>query len=114
MIRCKTCGGVFAQPAEEKSSFVDGGGRRVREKALCCPLCGGRSLETAAVCPLCGGWMGGGDLLCPHCRQDLRFRFCGFLDELTAEEREALDQLVEGQSLTNDFTGEETSPWSGA
>lgn len=113
MIRCKTCGGVFSQPREEWSSFLDGGGRRVRERAFCCPLCGEQTLEMAVPCPLCGDWMGGGDVLCPHCRQDLRFRFCGFLDELTPPEREVLDQLVEGRSLSDDFLGEENVTWSG-
>lgn len=99
MYICNTCGCVFDRPGKTGDGFWDRDGVVSRQTRQICPSCGESDLTAARLCGGCGGWRGADELLCAGCRQRLRRRFRDFVDELCPEERETLDDWLDGVSL---------------
>jgi hypothetical protein len=64
-----------------------------------CPICGEGSFSPADECPRCGEWKPVSRKLCHDCTVNLVSRFCDFADELTEDEEDALDELLDGNSV---------------
>lgn len=98
MKHCTTCGVYFDAPlVREGTDPTVAPGYRYREEL--CPVCGQPYFEDADECPQCGSYMPAGDILCKTCRAALSARFTDFLDSLTAEEEEQLDEWLDGRSV---------------
>lgn len=105
MYICKTCGQVFDRPGRTVDGFVDGDGAVCREPRSICPQCGDSDITPARSCGGCGGWRGADELLCAGCRQQLRRRFRAFVEDLCPEERETLDDWLDGASIQSAALG---------
>ena len=96
---CEICGTAFDEPCVH--TYVD---RTVDCLAVVreplCPACGQPDIVQADLCPKCQSPKPEDQCLCRECMGSLIRRFCAFADELTAEEEEALDDLLDGESVT--------------
>lgn len=98
MYRCDICAGVFDQPRAITENRPDADGYWERMEKSVCPLCGESRFSPVEPCS-CGGWKGQGEALCPSCRQSVKARFCAFCDQLTEEQQEVLDDMLDGMSI---------------
>ena len=96
---CERCGADFAEPRVHTCVDRSAGCRTVVREYLC-PECGQPDIVHADLCPKCEKPKPEDQRLCRECMGSLIRRFCAFADELTAEEEEALDDLLDGESVT--------------
>lgn len=82
---CEACGFVFANPHPEEL----------------CPVCGADCIVPVDQCPRCDSKKPVEQRLCNDCMKHLVTRFCDFADTLTQEEEDALDDLLDGESIQN-------------
>lgn len=93
---CNDCGAEFTE-AERFTIAEDG---YIESVAYVCPLCRSVNIDEMTPCWTCdGGWVRPGRHVCPKCEKRLEGKLGRFLRGLTAEEVEALDDMVEGRSL---------------
>lgn len=98
---CNNCGAPFSEPVVVGAGFWHGLGFH-REYEEQCPYCNSDDFDDADTCPNCNvSLRRTSDFVCPGCRTDLLRRFNAFADELTAEEEEELDRLLDGNSVKN-------------
>lgn len=89
---CPDCGKVFHEVAKRydfDNTVTD-----------ICPFCEGDRIERLEPCPKCGyGWKSKKDRLCEKCQLRLKSAWGRFLRGLIKEEREYLDDLLDGTSV---------------
>lgn len=94
---CKSCQAVFNTPDEALEKAFGWDWKRHRS----CPVCGGTDFEYARSCGNdgCDGVMRSSDYVCLSCRQSLFDQLRVFLDGLTHEELNQLDEWLDGHSI---------------
>lgn len=96
---CELCGTAFDEPRIHTYLDQTVDCRAVIRESLC-PACGQPYIVQADLCPKCETPKPEDQRLCRGCMGSLIRRFCAFADELTADEEEALDDLLDGESVT--------------
>lgn len=97
MYICCDCGHVFDDPKR----IVDDSPEYGRFVESLCPKCESGNYEVADWCPDCDKWKPKSDKLCEACREELLDRFRTFRETLTAAQEEELDNLLDGNSITD-------------
>lgn len=98
MYYCYNCNSSFEHPVVIENADASEVGRC---PTLYCPICSDEgNIEEMDRCPKCMGWKNPHDALCQNCENTLRYKFRSFIDFLTAEEEEALDDMLDGRSVT--------------
>ena len=99
MYYCELCNSVFTWPVVIPNGDENEVGRC---PTAYCPVC---SEEIALVemddCPKCGEPKKPANRLCTNCTTTLKFKFRNFIDFLTAEEEELLDDMLDGNSVSD-------------
>ena len=88
MYRCEDCKLIVEDYNDLAEDF--GGGR-------ICPYCSG-DVEEIEECD-CGKYMLKGEKLCEKCKMETRKMFQEFMDELTEEQREYLNEIYDGEEF---------------
>ena len=97
---CEICNGIFDEPYHGTERIDCGSGIYKKEAFDCCPICGEEGHFYAADrCPVCAGLKREDTPLCPACREALKERFGQLVEDLTAAEREVLDDWLDGMSI---------------
>lgn len=99
MYFCENCNSIFTHPVVITNGTEEREVGRVYTEY--CPICSEEGMvEPAGVCPKCGDDMPPHEILCTNCQNTLKFKFRNFIDFLTAEEEELLDDMLDGRSVT--------------
>lgn len=98
MYRCEDCGAIFCAPMVHSFSENVGGVRRVYTE-LVCPGCSDSTNYNEIDKCQCGTMKDKSHNLCEKCRISLRNRFIDFLNQLTTEEEEQIDEWLDGNSV---------------
>lgn len=97
---CIDCGEVFEDPAFFEFGFDHEFGCEKWVQAGC-PSCQSADIVEANSCPKCGHAKLPDAHLCKDCAADLKRRVIAFLDTLTSDEEDLLDEWLDGDSVTN-------------
>lgn len=98
MYRCENCGSVFTHPVVIPNADI---GEVGWSPTQYCPVCSEESdIIEMDDCPKCGDPKPPYKRLCTNCTTTLKYKFRNFIDYLTAEEEELLDDLLDGRSVT--------------
>ena len=98
MFFCPNCNSVFTHPIVIPNGDQSEVGYSPTQY---CPVCSEESyFEEMDKCPKCGEYKKPNDRLCTNCTTTLKFKFRNFIDFLTAEEEEMLDDMLDGRSVT--------------
>lgn len=95
---CENCDNIFDEPfvVPNKDQFEVGW-----SPIAYCPICSYEGhFEETSDCPKCGDPMKPHEILCTNCQTALRWKFRHFVDFLTADEEEQLDEWLDGRSVT--------------
>lgn len=98
MYYCRKCKSAFADP--RVLHFPSYNPYEPTEELECCPYCGGDDDYTLMdKCPCCGELKETEDELCTNCNTRLIAKFRKFRDHLHKAEEEALDNMLNGNSV---------------
>lgn len=98
MYMCCECYRAFDEPDTKFERVRTDLGDEIYTTKMC-PYCRGEYAE-ADRCT-CGNVKFKGDVLCYDCRRVLAAKFALFMDGMTAEEAEQLDNWLDGNSVTD-------------
>lgn len=95
---CPECESIFDEPVYLKDFGSEDVGTTYTSY---CPICSYDGyFEETSDCPKCGDPMKPHEILCANCATTLRWKFRHFVEFLTADEEELLDDMLDGRSVT--------------
>ena len=99
MYRCLECGNLFEEGEQAEWVETHGLDTPPYEELSGCPICKG-GYEEVEPCKICGSYAEEmqGDY-CKECVVDVQKRFKALMEEFSAEERELLNELYDGEPL---------------
>ena len=94
MYRCSECRHIFEE--SEVKSWIEPHGEEMQG----CPKCFS-AFEEVEPCKICGSYNHeGSEYFCDECKKTIKKRFSDFVDSnFTADERELLNELYEGEMI---------------
>lgn len=99
MYLCNVCGTVFEKTVHQYGVCLEHFGYPCREEFDVCPQCGSDDIDTGAPCIACGAFVRMHERdegFCPACALRIVKRFTAFVDTLSEEEKELLNNKYYG------------------